>query len=150
MSGWPQLDPVEQNELLGDITLQVVEALPPGWRELAIDYRAVGRNIDVAVGLLDANGTRQIWNPPTEVWQAFQRLRGGMYQEGEGTWFSARLIIEPPSRFSIQYNWQNEPAFDPYPPPAEFALEQERFPRTEAFMPPWYREHLAAAGPSAG
>ncbi|KFU82688.1 hypothetical protein SAMN04489729_6201 [Amycolatopsis lurida] len=143
---WPQLDPIAQNELLGEITLSVVGALPPGWREVVLDYRVVGKNIDVAVGVLDPNGTYQVWEPSVETWRMFQRLRGGMYQDGEGTWFSARLVIEPPSRFRVQYNWQNEPDFQPYPSPDEFALEQERFPRGEEYMPDWFKRGLAASG----
>ncbi|MEV6897296.1 hypothetical protein [Amycolatopsis sp. NPDC051372] len=143
---WPELDPIQQNELLGEITTAVVEALPPGWQQVMIDYRMVGRNVDVAVGVKDPSGTFRPWDPPVDVWKMFQRLRGGMYTEGEGTWFSARFGIEPPSRFTIQYNWRNEPDFDPYPAAEQFAIEQERFPRAEEFMPDWFRERLAAAG----
>ncbi|GAB2704380.1 hypothetical protein [Nocardia thraciensis] len=146
MAQWPQLDPVQQNDLLEQMTSLVVDALAPGWRQVMIDFRAVGKNIDVAVGVLDPHGTYQLWDPPGEVWRMFQRLRGGMYEQGEGTWFSARFTIDPPSRYSVQYNWTNEPDFRPYPSPDDFALEQERFPRTEAFMPPWFRRGLAAAG----
>ncbi|MGW4487020.1 hypothetical protein ACWEOE_24620 [Amycolatopsis sp. NPDC004368] len=143
---WPQLDPTQQNELLGEITTAVVEAVPAGWQQVMIDFRMVGRNVDAAVGVKDPSGTFRPWDPPVDVWKLFQRLRGGMYTEGEGTWFSARFGIEPPSRFTIQYNWRNEPDFDPYPPAEQFAIEQERFPRTEEFMPDWFRARLAAAG----
>lgn len=142
---WPQLDPIQQNELLEQITATTVAALPAGWRQLVIDYRAVGRNIDVAIGFYDAGGVQRLWKPPTDLWRMFQRLRGGMYQVGEGTWFSARYSVEPPGRFRIQYNWRREPAFEPAPAAEQFAVEQERFPRAEAHMPDWYRERLAAA-----
>nr|WP_042181171.1 hypothetical protein [Kibdelosporangium sp. MJ126-NF4]CEL14858.1 hypothetical protein [Kibdelosporangium sp. MJ126-NF4]CTQ96511.1 hypothetical protein [Kibdelosporangium sp. MJ126-NF4] len=145
MAAWPQLDPVQQNELLGEITGMMVAALAPGWHELMIDYRVVGRNIDIAVGVLGANNEFTLWDPPVEALREFQRLRGGMYRQDEGTWFSARYTVIPPSRFSIQYNWRNQPDFESYPPPAEFALEQERFPRAEAYRPDWYRAGLAAA-----
>ncbi len=145
MPFWPPLDPIQQKEELDGITTRLVNALPPGWRELAIDFRAVGRNLDVAVGLTGPSSEQRVWDPPAEVWQAFQRLRGGMYTENEGTWFSARYILEAPSHFTIQYNWQNPPDFQPQPAPHEFATEQERFPRDEAYMPPWYRAGLLAA-----
>jgi hypothetical protein len=148
MPNWPQWTPVEQNELLGEITKMVVDHLPPGWQQVMIDYRVVGRNIDVAVGVRDESGTFQLWDPPPEVWRLFARLRKGMYQEGRGTWFSARLIIDPPPTFSIKYNWENEPDFQPYPEAADFAVEQRRFPRTEENMPEWFRQRLAAAGPA--
>ncbi|GIL25037.1 hypothetical protein [Actinocatenispora comari] len=143
---WPRLDPVQQNELLGTITTAVVEALPPGWCRVMIDYRMVGRTVDVAVGVEDTGGTYRRWEPPVDVWKMFQRLRGGMYRDGEGTWFSARFGIEPPTRFTIQYNWRNEPDFDPYPAAEQFAIEQERFPRAEEYMPEWFRQRLVAVG----
>ena len=145
MAQWPKLDPVAQNELLDRMTRTIVDALSPGWREVAIDYRVVGKNIDAAVGVLDPDGIYQLWDPPADAWRMFQRLRGGMYQDGEGTWFSARLIIEPPSRFTVQYNWLNEPDFQPYPALEEFLLEEERFPRERVHMPDWYRRRLEAA-----
>jgi hypothetical protein len=145
MPVWPLLDPIQQKEELDGITTTLVGALPPGWRELMIDFRAVGRNLDVAVGVTGPDGKERVWDPPAEVWRAFQRLRGGMYTENEGTWFSARYILEPPSRFTIQYNYKNQPDFQPPPAPEEFATEQERFPRDEAAMPDWYRAGLEAA-----
>ncbi len=141
------MDPAEQNDLLGRITAMTVDALEPGWQELAIEYRTLGRCVDIAVGVLDpgSDGYR-LWEPPLDAMRMFQRLRGGMYREGEGTWFSARFVVSPPGRFSMQYNWQNEPHFDSYPHPAEFVLEQRLFPRTEGHMPDWFRAGLAAAG----
>jgi hypothetical protein len=142
MSRWPALDPMQQNELLGEMTAIVVAAQPPGWREVMIDYWHLGKQTDGAVGVLDPSGDYQYWEPPVEVWRMFQRLRGGMYREGEGTWFSARIKIEPPSRFTVQYNWRNKPSFETWPTPDQFALELERFPRGEAYLPSWFRESL--------
>ncbi|TDD87121.1 hypothetical protein [Actinomadura rubrisoli] len=145
MAKWPSLDPVQQHDLLTEITRQITEALPHGWRELMIDYRHLGRHIDVATGLTGADGAMTVWDPPAEVWRMFQRLRGGMYVENEGTWFSCRYGVEPPGKFRIQYNIRNEPDFPAPPSPEEFAVEQERFPRTPPYQPPWFKEALARA-----
>jgi hypothetical protein len=142
MSRWPSLDPTQQNELLGQMTTLIVEQQSPGWREVMIDFRHIGHIIDVAVGVLDPHGTYQVWDPPNEVWRMFQRLRFGMYREGEGTWFSVRLKVEPPSRFSVVYNWREKPDFPSWPTPDQFAVELERFPRGETYMPSWFRESL--------
>jgi hypothetical protein len=144
MSRWPALDPAQQNELLGQVTTLVTERQPPGWREVVLDYRHLGRVIDVAVGALDPTGVYRLWDPPDEVWRMFQRLRGGMYREGEGTWFSARVTVAPPARFSVQYNWNEKPGFPSWPTPDQFALELERFPRGAAYLPAWFRESLTA------
>src|ERR1043165_3113127 len=97
MAKWPELDAVQQDELLGRITGTMVAALAPGWHELMIDYRVVGRNIDLAVGVLGPNNEFTLWDPPVEAVREFQRLRGGMYRQDEGTWFSARYTVTPPS-----------------------------------------------------
>lgn len=139
---WPTLDPAAQTELLGELTAQVVAAQPPDWRQVMIDYRHLGRLTDAGVGVLDPAGDYQLWDPPVEVWRMLQRLRGGMYRDGEGTWFSVRITIEPPSRFTVQYNWRNRPDFPDPPGRDEFALELERFPRGEAYQPDWFRAAL--------
>jgi hypothetical protein len=142
MSRWPVLNPEQQNELLGELTALVVAGQQPDWREVLIDYRHIGRLTDGAVGALEPSGDYRLWEPPVEVWRMLQRLRGGMYRDGEGTWVSARLTITPPSRFAVQYNWRNKPSFPAWPDAEQFVVEQERFPRTEAYMPDWFRESL--------
>jgi len=143
MSRWPSLNPVQQNELLGELTLVVVAAQPPDWRRVIVDYHHLGKHTDGVAGVLDPSGTYRYWDPPAKMWQMLQRLRAGMYREGEGTWFSARLVIEPPARFTVQYNWQNRPRFQTWPTPDQFMVELERFPRGDAFVPPWFRESLS-------
>ena len=142
---WPSLDPQQQGELLDQITNLFLEALPAGWVELAVDYRVVGRNIDLSTGLRQPDGSYRVWTPPDEPIRQFQRLRGGMYIENEGTWFSMRYVLTPPGRWNVVYNTAHEPAFEPYPPPQEFLVEHERFPRLPGYQPPWYAEKLAAA-----
>jgi hypothetical protein len=85
-----------------------------------------------------------VFDPPAEVWRMCQRLRGGMYRESEGTWFGMRLKIQPPSRFTVRYNWSLRPSFHTWPAPDQFQLELERFPRGEAYVPAWFRESLVA------
>jgi hypothetical protein len=143
MTRWPALDPLEQNELLGELTALVVAAQPPDWREVMIDYRHLGRQTDGAVGVLDPSGTHVVWEPPAEVWRMLQRLRGGMYRDGEGTWFSVRLTIVPPARFTAEYNWRHKPSFLKWPAADEFVVEQDRFPRGRAYMPDWFSEGLS-------
>jgi hypothetical protein len=142
MSGWPALNPVQQEELLGEMTAVMVAAQPPDWREVLIDYHHLGKHTDGVAGALDPGGTYRLWNPPPVVWQMFQRLRGGMYREGEGTWFSARMKIERPARFTVRYSWRERPSFPTWPTPDQFVLELERFPRGDAYLPPWFRENL--------
>jgi hypothetical protein len=149
MPNWPQLTPQEQNDLLGEITLMLVEALPAGWQQLMIDYSVVGRTLDAGIGVKDASGQFRHWEPPTEVWRLFARLRKGMYQQDVGVWFGCRLTIDPPSRYHIQYNREVEPRFPTPPSPDDFLLEEKRYPRKREAMPEWYARNLEAAQAAA-
>ncbi|WP_040724108.1 hypothetical protein [Nocardia veterana] len=146
MPDWPQLSPQEQDELLTEITRMLVGALAAtGWQRLMIDYSVVGRTVDAGIGLTDASGRMRHWEPPTEVWRLFARLRKGMYQQDLGVWFGCRLTIEPPSRYHIQYNREVEPRFPTPPSPDDFLLEERRYPRKREAMPQWYARQLDAA-----
>ena len=141
------LNPIEQNELLQELTTLLVPALPEGWGQLVIEYRLLGRHVAGAVGVRNAGGPLVAWEPPTEAWRFLSRLRTGMYQPGVGTWFSARFTIDPPDQFSISYNWQNEPEWGASPPPPEaYQEELRRFPRGENNIPAWLQAHLGATG----
>ncbi|KAA2247666.1 hypothetical protein F0L68_40100 [Solihabitans fulvus] len=141
------LNPVEQRALLDELTLLLLDALPAGWQQLVIEYKAIGRHIDVGVGVRTPDRGMQVWEPPTEAWRLLARLRKGMYGEGLGTWFSARYGIDAPDTFTIDYNWRNEPVWAPAPPPAEaYTDELRRFPRTDENIPDWFRAKLPADG----
>ena len=145
MPNWPQLTPQEQHDLLGEITAMLVPALPPGWQRLMIDYSVIGRTSDAGIGVTGPDGHVRHWNPPTEVWRLFARLRKGTYEDGRGVWFGCRLTIDPPARFTIQYNRDVEPRFPNHPSPEDFLLEEKRYPRARDAMPDWYARRLDAA-----
>ncbi|MFC4003898.1 hypothetical protein ACFS2C_14450 [Prauserella oleivorans] len=143
------MSPAEQNELLGEITTILVRDLPPGWQRLVMDYLNVGRHVNVAAGVRMADGSTRRVSPPKETARLFSRLRQGMYVEGRGSWYSLELIVDPPARFSVRYNWDEEPRFRSEPAPEQFAVDQERYPRADENMPEWFRRRLAAAGPAS-
>lgn len=137
MGGRLRLGPVEQQELLGDLTHRLLEELPDGWRQLMMDYRQVGHHIDVATGLRQPDGSLQVWEPSDEVWRFFQELRHGMYTDGRGTWFSMRFVLDPPRRFQTIYNYSNLPDWGD-PSPEAFALDLDRYPREPDAIPHWF------------
>ncbi|GAA2659258.1 MULTISPECIES: hypothetical protein [Actinosynnema] len=138
MAEWPKLTPLQQKEILDELTALVLESLPADWEYLELEHHHVGAHLHLRVGLRVAGGGTREWNPPEEVWYLFQDLRGGMYAEGQGTWFSAYYRLELPGKHSISYEWEREPAF-PSPPSLEaFALDLERFPREPDYVPDWF------------
>ncbi|MCT2584350.1 hypothetical protein [Actinophytocola gossypii] len=137
-----QLTPPEQNDLLGEATKLLVDQLPAGWHRLILDYMALGKKVNVGAAVRMADGTTPRVSAPRELAPLFSRLRGGMYVAGRGTWYSFRLIVDPPARYSVQYNWNDQPPYPTPPAPEHFRLEQERFPRAEDAMPEWFRRGL--------
>ncbi|MCC4908954.1 hypothetical protein [Microbacterium sp. cx-59] len=82
----------------------------------------------------------------------FTSLREAMYQPGRGTWLSAHVEIAPSGSFEFVFNYDARvylnvgggDFFTPVPPSHdaltddEYALDLERFPRDEKFIPDWY------------
>lgn len=145
MSRWPQLNPVEQQEKLSEITAQIVDTLPDGWQRLVVRASMIGPHSEMSAGIKMADGTVRGWAFPPEVWRMFQQLRKGMYAEGIGTWVEFEYTVDPPGRFNIRYNRDNPPNFDTPPSQDHFATEYRWFPRSEENMPEWFRRGLDGA-----
>lgn len=148
MPNWQQLNPMEQQEKLADITSQVIETLPEGWQRLVVRASMVGRHSEMSAGILMPDGSTRGWEFPPEVWRMFQQLRKGMYAEGIGTWVGFEYIVDPPGTFNIRYNRDNDPAFGTPPSPEDFATQYRWFPQPEENMPEWFRRGLNSAQPS--
>lgn len=139
------IGPVEQHELLGEITTILVAELPAGWHRLVVEYRAIGRQVGVGSGLRMADGSTVRFAVPKTLAPLFARLRRGMYVEGQGTWHSLDLTVDVPDRYGVRYERDGEPTFAVGP--EQFAVEQERFPRAPGFQPAWFS--AGTAGPAA-
>jgi hypothetical protein len=136
------LNPIEQNELLGEISRMVIAAAPPNWQRLIFDFMTVGKHVNVGVGAALDNGARQQVPAPRELSKPLSKLRRGMYAEGLGTWYSMDMVIDRPDRYHVRFNRDDEPRFQTPPAPEQYALDQERFPRTPENMPDWFRAKL--------
>jgi hypothetical protein len=138
------LSPIEQNELLGEITKSLVAAAPPNWQRLVFDFMAIGKHVNVGLGAALDDGTRQPVPAPREVSKPLSKLRRGMYADGLGTWYSMDLVIDRPDTFHARFNRDDEPPFRTPPAPDQYALDQERYPRTPENMPEWFRAKLSS------
>ncbi|ATE54116.1 hypothetical protein [Actinosynnema pretiosum] len=139
-----KLNPLQQREILDEVTGMVLDALPQDWDYLELQHHQVGNHLSLAVGLRVAGGGGREWNPSDQIWYLFQDLRSGMYSEGQGTWFSLLYRLERPGRCSVSYEWEQEPAFSAAPPPDEIDLELRRFPRDPEYVPDWFRVRSSA------
>ncbi|MGW1677990.1 hypothetical protein [Saccharopolyspora sp. NPDC002376] len=140
-----QLGPVEQEEILQEITNIILAAPPANWQRIVIEYMGVGNHIEGGAAVVLPDGSHQQWETPGSIWQLLIKLRGGMYQENLGTWLSCTYQLAQPNRYAIRYDREQEPNWLQPRPASEFADEQRFFPRDDEHMPEWFKEKLAQA-----
>ncbi|MFF2554735.1 hypothetical protein ACFVUS_27290 [Nocardia sp. NPDC058058] len=139
--------PIEQEARLRAITEEVLPTLPIGWTRFIIRAKVIGRHVERETGVKLPDGSVVGWLFDPEVWRMFMELRSGMYFPDVGTWVEFKFMMEPPGRFSIKYNRDQAPQFETYPSREDFALDKERYSRSDANMPDWYRRGLNGEAP---
>jgi len=142
MPNWPPLNPVRQQETLDDITRDVIETLPEGWIRLIVHIKKLGRHSELDSGVKMSDGTVRRWSIPTEIWNKFQDLRGGMYTPGAGTWVEVEYFLDQPGRYSVRYNSDRHPQFKTPPRQEDYAADIAEFPRSEENIPEWLQRGL--------
>lgn len=83
---------------------------------------------------------------PFAVLKSAQDLRAARYREGNGTWFSAKIVVTAQGSASAEYNYDTEPEGFPgdvVTDPAAYVEDQEFFPRNLSAQPEWLRQRLA-------
>lgn len=142
------LDQEGQQELIQQIGRVIVQALPPGWQEASVEYRAVGSHRELAAQLVAPNGTLIPLAPPGEAEPMFDQLRTGMHQQERGTWISALYRLQRPGSYSVDFNGDYEPAWHNTPQAAEFAAELRSHPRADENVPGWLAERAGMPVPT--
>lgn len=137
------LGQAEQQQLIQEIGRIILRALPAGWQDASIEYRAIGGTHSELVAQLTApNGTVIPLAPPSETVELFAQLRHGMYEPDRGTWISALYRLQRPSSYSVDFNGDYEPSWQTTPPTETFADELQRYPRASANVPAWLDERV--------
>ncbi|SDC44704.1 hypothetical protein [Actinokineospora iranica] len=136
----PVMEQAELARLTKEVGRALVRAAGPDWQRIRAEYRSAGRHIEVDVLVTSAGeDAPHPVRPPMEVVEGLGRIRAGMYRPGRGTWLSAVYEIEPPGAFACEFEPDVEPAWRRVPPPIGFADELRTFPRSEEFIPDWFR-----------
>lgn len=133
----------EQLLLIGDALLGV---LPDGWRrvDLMVRMNVAVQDLELTVYLADASTPEVV--PPDGLGPPFAALRQLLYEPGRGTWFAARVSLNPPGRIDITYNLDHDPKWSPPIPDSYWVRDLEAFPRDEGHLPYWLREKIDRAG----
>ena len=126
---------IEQQEMLQEIGADLLGGAPEGWVRLEYEYFSVDSYSAASLTAEYSDGTSEMVSCPVSVLSKLAKLRAGMYQEGKGTWFSVKYAIEHPSRYSVDFNYDEYPKFTFSPSPEDFVDDLETFPRAEEFIP---------------
>ena len=127
---------------IGNLLLDVA---PPDFRriDVLVKMTVAVQDTELAVYLQDGSTPEVL--PPAGLNAAFAELRQLLYRPDRGTWFSARCVVNAPSRIDINYNLDHDPLFLPPVPVADFARDLQTFPRHDDFVPSWLRERVVEA-----
>lgn len=151
MSRPTAISPEEQEQIARRIGVLLLQAAPEDWQQITVEYRATGEYHDLLGEVAAEDGGTEPWEPPEELWGIFEHLREGMYRPEVGTWLSALYVVERPSSYRIDINFDAEPQWQRPLPAAAYVDELRRYPRTDDNIPDWMRAKLdgSAASPAA-
>ncbi|WP_433700822.1 immunity protein YezG family protein [Nocardiopsis sp. CA-288880] len=122
-------------------------AAPEGWTSIEARLSAVGHVGQCLVYASPGGRGETRITTPAKISGHFMRLRGLMYHEGKGTWYTATFTLENNGSFNVDYDYDNEPDFlPPEPGPHEYRLDHQCFPRDEEHIPEWLLRKLREAG----
>lgn len=142
MSRPTAISPEEQEQVARQIGVLLLQAAPEDWQEITVEFRATGEYHDLLGEVGAKDGSSRGWEPPAELEGIFERLRDGMYRPDVGTWLSALYVVERPSSYRIDINFDSEPHWHNPLPRAAYVDELRRYPRSEENIPDWLRERL--------
>ncbi|TWF92961.1 TNT domain-containing protein [Saccharopolyspora dendranthemae] len=142
MSRPTAISPEEQEQIARKIGVLLLQGAPEDWQEITVEYRATGEYTDLLGELTAQDGSSRSLEPPTELREIFERLREGMYRPDVGTWLSALYVVERPSSYRIDINFDTEPQWQRPLPRAAYVDELRRYPRSEDNIPDWMQERV--------
>lgn len=137
-----------KKELSDQAGWALVDAVPEGWRRIDLRLLVSAGVHDALLTVTMADGSHPAIDPPQEAIDALLERRPLGHVPGEGTWFSHRLVIEPPGKVSSIFNFDNDPLWSPSIPAEAWQRDLAEFPRDEAHLPGWLRDRLAGTEPS--
>ncbi|MFF5263112.1 TNT domain-containing protein [Actinomadura viridis] len=144
-----------QNERITEAQRRVVDFLarhvPPGSRRIDLRCCATVAVNDLSLSVLTEDGkTVAPEAMPPELAELMMELRRAHYLPEQGTWFSARFVLEPGAPIRPLFNYDFDPGWDP-PIAAEYwQRDQIVMPRDGAHVPGWLQDRLDGREPAYG
>ncbi|MFB4312767.1 glycohydrolase toxin TNT-related protein [Actinomadura sp. 21ATH] len=142
-----------QKERIAEVQRRVIDFLagiaPPGSRRVDVHCIATVAVNDMAVTVLTEDGkTLRPEGMPSELTDLMLELRRAHYLPEQGTWFSARFMLEPGAPIRPIFNYDHDPNWDPPIPVDCWRRDQIVMPRDGAHLPGWLQARLEGREPS--
>jgi hypothetical protein len=130
----------EVDRILQWVSGRLLDLAPPDAKRLDLKVTMASTVEEFVYTTVLADGSARSHELPRELHPAFGDLRVLFYEPGQGTWFSVRLVIDPPNTFRVNFNFDVDPVWDPPVAPEVLAKDLEDYPRSE--LPTWLRTTL--------
>ncbi|WUH96696.1 antitoxin YezG family protein [Spirillospora sp. NBC_00431] len=135
----------KERETVNGAVRALRSAAPAGWERLDFEFRATVGIDSASLEVEGPDGERRTAMPPGQAVGKMDELRRVMYRDGQGAWFTARLQVERSGRFSAEFDYDGEPDFTPPLTSSAYAVDLDRYPRSDEHIPGWLREKLSDA-----
>ncbi|MFD0692098.1 immunity protein YezG family protein [Actinomadura fibrosa] len=137
---------IAYERLVGRVKDVVLSNAPLGWEEVVLTERFLYRVSEEVVMAKSVSGEVVNFSISHEcdLDEIFDELRAMMYERGKGAWFTVEFRLSRSGRFSIDYDFDNEPEWAAPVVPESYVEDLERFPREPENIPAWLQEKLDA------
>src|SRR5699024_609048 len=105
------MSPGEQHRILTETGESLISATDRPWQKIRLYFAATFRMNGAVLVATGAAGKEFYPKFPSKAGDLLRELRGGMYREGTGTWFSLEYTITHDYKFHVDYDYGNEPEF---------------------------------------
>ncbi|WP_121435127.1 hypothetical protein [Actinomadura pelletieri] len=141
--------PEEQQQILREVGGALLQVVPADWTEIRFTMGVTAELTSTQLEAVLDNGEVIEIAPPNSPRIKLRELRAGMYHPGKGTWFTARYVIQRPTRYSVDFDFDNEPDFGMdigfQPVPQTYTNDLKAFPRDDDHIPTWLRQKIKEA-----
>src|ERR1700736_3805183 len=107
------LGPEEQEELIREIGGILLNKAPESWQELHLTFNSTVGIDNSKFEVVTPDGQSRGLASPSVAMDKMAQLRAAMYQDGKGSWFTAKYVIKYPGSYSVEYDYDTEPDFFP-------------------------------------
>ncbi|MGW1994969.1 glycohydrolase toxin TNT-related protein [Embleya sp. NPDC001921] len=135
-------DNTRYEALIQRIGNALLDAAPQGWLRMDLGVSILGEIREHGLSVITDDQSTRSQKSPQDALDALVELRHLMHRAEQGTWFSARFMMNAPTEFNVWYNYDFEPTWMPPPSAEELAEDLQRFPRPPEKIPNWLRDRI--------